>query len=60
MIPDGNKGLNEDLESVIRFGGVWRIEVIVDLFSCSFGEESLAIKEASVLDVEVDVAKCDC
>jgi hypothetical protein len=33
--------------------------LIVDFSGNSIGEDSLSIDEASVLDVEMEVAKCD-
>lgn len=47
----------KDLEAIVRFCGIGRSELVVDFFSCELAEETLAIEEGSVLDVELQVAE---
>lgn len=60
MTADGKQVLNKDLEPIIRFLGVGRVELIVDLLGDELAEGRLAIEESAVLDVEVKVAERDC
>lgn len=60
VVANAHESLCEDLEPVIRLGGVGGVILFVDLFGDGFVKETFSVEEIPVLDVEVDVAEADC
>jgi len=57
VVTNFHEGLTEDLESKLRFGGVWALILLVNLASNSLGEDSLSVDEVTVFDIEVNVSQ---
>lgn len=60
VVSDFHQSLSEDLESVIGFGGVGSVELIVDLLGSDLGEKAFSVEERSVFDVEMHIAESKC
>jgi len=57
VVSNLNESAHEDFESCIRLDSVRGVELVVNLLGSDFTESGFTIKEASELDVQVDVAQ---
>jgi len=57
VVSDCNEGLKKDLESIIRFCVIWRVEITVDILGNKLVKDAFTIHELFVLNVKVHITE---